>query len=402
MNEAPAKRLSGDALIAAGLSLITFAIYLFSNPEAGSFYDYTVRIAGALLEGRLGLIEPPPGWLNEMIPLEGRFYSAFPLGSVLSMLPLALLVKAGVIEAFPGTLIAAIQAGVAAALLFLIAGRYTRRLPRRIVLTLFPLFGAWMWANLAFAGAWQIALGFALIGQLGALYFILVKKRPLAAGACFALAFGNRTEILLLAPVFLYLLTRGDDTAEARWQAVDRFIAIPVALGVSTLLYNYMRFDSILDFGYSRIPGVLDEPWYRHGIFSIHAIPGNFRAMLLETWRSIPSFPWFAPNGFGGSIFLQSPFLFFIFTRGARDRNLKRLAWISIAALTLVLWLHGNPGGWQVSYRYAIELLPWICLILLESRPEKVTLIEWITLATSIAINAWATYWFLWVAVGGK
>lgn len=395
-----AERKYTDALIASCLFLIVFTIYLRSNPDSGTIYDYTLRIAEALLDGRLGLIEPPPGWLNEMIPLNGRYYSAFPLGSVLTMLPLALLRKANVLASFPGTVIAALQAGAAAALFFLIAGSYTRHLPRRIALTIFPLIGTWMWANLAFGGAWHLALGFALLGQLGALYFIIVKKNPMLSGACFALAFGNRTETLLLAPIFLYLLTRGDETGADRWQAVDRFIAIPVGLGVSTLLYNYLRFDSILDFGYSRIPGVLDEPWYRHGIFSVHAIPGNMKAMLFESWKWRQTFPYFVPNGFGGSIFLQSPYLIYLFGRGARDRAIKRLAWLAIAILTLVLWLHGNPGGWQVSYRYAIELLPWIVLILLESRPEKVTPTEWIALVISITINAWATYWFLWSGNG--
>ena len=45
-----------------------------------------------------------------------------------------------------------------------------------------------------------------MLGELGALYFTLVRPRPLAAGAFFALAFGNRTELILTAPVFLYLL----------------------------------------------------------------------------------------------------------------------------------------------------------------------------------------------------
>jgi hypothetical protein len=64
--------------------------------------------------------------------------------------------------------------------------------------------------------------------------------------------------------------------------------------------------------------------------------------------------------------------------------------------LTLVLWLHGNPGGWQVSYRYAIELLPWMFLILLESRPKKVSPIEVALLLISITINAYSTWLFLW------
>jgi len=177
---------------------------------------------------------------------------------------------------------------------------------------------------------------------------------------------------------------------------IDRFVAIPIALGVLTLVYNYARFSSIFDFGYARIPGVLDEPWYQHGIFSIRAIPLNAESMLIETWRRVDHFPYIVPTGFGGSIFLSCPFLIYLFRIGARDATLKTLAWVSIAVLTFVLWLHGNPGGWQISYRYAMELLPWMFLILLESSPKRVSLTEVALLIASIVINAYTMWLFLW------
>ena len=388
-------------LIPLALFIATFAVYYFSNSHSGSYYDYTFRIAEAILDGRLGLTERPPDWLNEMVPLDGKYYSVFPLGAVLAMLPLAAIKRLGLIELFPGTLIAAMLAGAASLLFYLLSARYGDSVKRRLTLTLLPVFGTWMWANLAFAGAWQIALGFAVVGQLGALYFILIDYRPTLAGFCFALAFGNRTEIILLAPIFIYLVIKRappDVVKEGArpWRMADRFVAIPIALGLLTLGYNYARFSSILDFGYARIPGVLNEPWYQHGIFSIHAIPLNAGAMLFETWRLVDRFPYLRPTGFGGSIFLSCPFLIYLFRTGARDSILKTLAWVAVAVLTLTLWLHGNPGGWQISYRYAMELLPWMFLILLESSPKRVGLVEVALFLASIAINAYSTWLFLW------
>ena len=378
------------------LVISTFLVYNFSNPLPGIYYDYTLRIAGALVEGRLGLNETPPSWLNEMVPLNGTYYSVFPLGSVLSMLPLTILRRIGVLENFPGTLIAALTAAIACLLFFKLSTRYADPIPRRLLLTLLPIFGTWMWANLAFAGSWQIALGLAVVGQLGALYFILIRFHPLAAGSCFALAFGNRTEIILLTPIFLYLIyRRNSNEGSDRWRAIDRFVVVPALLGVCTLAYNYARFSSVFDFGYARIPGVLDEPWYRHGIFSIHAIPGNAYSMLIEPWRKVSHFPYLVPTGFGGSILLNSPFLLFLFRIGARDATLKILSWCAIAILTFVLWCHGNPGGWQISYRYAMVLLPWMFLILLESSRKKISPWEVILLVLSILINAYSSYLFL-------
>ncbi|HEY7180622.1 MAG TPA: hypothetical protein VIC84_04340, partial [Blastocatellia bacterium] len=136
-------------LIPLALFIGAGAVYYFSNPRSGSYYDYTYRVAEALLSGRLGLTEHPPDWLNEMVPLDGKYYSVFPLGSVLTMLPLAALNRLGVIESFPGTLMAALLAGSASALFYLLSARHGASINRRLTLTLMPVLGTWMWANLA-------------------------------------------------------------------------------------------------------------------------------------------------------------------------------------------------------------------------------------------------------------
>src|SRR5712691_5919062 len=202
--------------IAAGLSLFAPLAFYFSTNATLHDLDYTSEIASALLRGDLGLREKPPEWLNEMIPQGERYYSAFPLGAVLSMVPIALLQKAGLIDNFPGHVLAALIAGLCVYFFFQLAKAFradysshkSTSLVRRILLALFPIFGTWTWCNLGFGGAWQIALGLALLGQTAALYFTLVRPSPVLAGAFFALAFGNRTELLITAPFYLYLFLR--------------------------------------------------------------------------------------------------------------------------------------------------------------------------------------------------
>lgn len=64
--------------------------------------------------------------------------------------------------------------------------------------------------------------------------------------------------------------------------------------------------------------------------------------------------------------------------------------------LTLALWLHANPGGWQFSYCYGMILLPWMSLILLINGKRRGSLLEVALFLLSVAINALATYLFLW------
>jgi len=401
--------------IAAGLSLFAAVAFYFSTNATLRDLDYTSQIASALLSGHLGLREKPPDWLNEMIPHRDSYYSAFPLGAVLSMVPIALLQKAGLIHHFPGHVLAALIAGACVYFFFQLAkafgADYFRlegsALVRRILLALFPIFGTWTWCNLGFGGAWQIALGLALLGQTAALYFTLVRPSPFVAGAFFALAFGNRTELLITLPLYTYFLWRRpneDLTPSSCSRMVKkglqenvpmamRFLSVPATLALLTAAYNFARFHSIFDFGYTHIPEVREEPWYEHGLFSIHAIPWNMYTMLFQGFESVSYFPHVLPNGFGCSIFLASPFLCLLFREGGRY---KVAAWVAVALLTLVLWCHGNPGSWQFSYRYAMILLPWMFLLLTANGPAKITVSEISLFAVSVAINGMATWLFLW------
>jgi hypothetical protein len=423
--------------VAMAVSLFAVIAFYFSTKASLHDLDYTNQIASALLHGQLGLREKPPDWLNEMIPKGDRYYSAFPLGAVISMLPAAFLQSVGVIQSFPGHVLATLIAGLCVYFFFQLAKAFgadhssieRESLARRIMLALFPIFGTWTWCNLGFGGAWQIALGLGLLGQTAALYFTLVRPSPFVAGAFFALAFGNRTELLITIPLYLCLFWRepngklqGAAVASGRPVALSegasapqdanaigraklkralqekaplliRFLSLPAILALATAAYNFARFHSIFDFGYIHIPEVAQEPWYQHGLFSLHAIPWNIYTMLFQGYESLAYFPYIRPNGFGCSIFLASPFLCLLFRQGGRY---KVVAWVAISVLTLVLWLHGNPGSWQFSYRYAMILLPWMFLLLTGNGPAKMIVPEISLFIVSVAINALAAWQFLW------
>src|SRR4026207_683798 len=135
-----AKEKKREFGIALGLSLCAAIAFYFSTRATLHDLDYTSQIASALLHGHVGLGEKPPDWLNEMIPWEGKYYSAFPLGAALSMLPVALLRNTGLIQSFPGRVLAALIAGLCAYFFFQLAKAFkadhssleSKSLPRRI------------------------------------------------------------------------------------------------------------------------------------------------------------------------------------------------------------------------------------------------------------------------------
>ena len=174
-----------------------------------------------------------------------------------------------------------------------------------------------------------------------------------------------------------------------------RFLAAPLALGIGTAAYNFARFHSVFDFGYARIPGaVAQEPWYSRRAVLAQRDPVERPENVAggDAEHSIDS-PTFVLSHLVLD-FLASPFLFLLFREGGRYRN---ICWIAIGALTLFLWCHGNPGGWQFSYRYGMVLLPWMFLLLLGNGPHKISTTELSLFLASIAINAVAVQQFLWI-----
>ena len=404
----------------AAFLLGTAFAFAFANPRMSNAYDYQFRIARALLHGELGLHQGFP-WLNEMVPFEGRLYSVFPFGSILCHVPVALMQHARGNPEYPAHAVVALTGMFIALFALALSDRYKDGAARRALLVIWLLWGTWLMPNMVFGSAWQVALGLAVLGEFGALTFVLTWRNPFLAGFCFAIAFGNRTELLLTAPLYIYLLTRRDPWRDGEtapgggnngetdwrrrllrdWRSVAWFCVCPFLLGVATLWYNAARFHNPLDFGYARIPGVLDEYWYQPGIFSWQAIAMNVRVMLCDSaWNASTSWPYILPTLRGGSILSICPFLLYLVRPGQRDMVLRRVCWLAIALLLAPVLPHGNSGGMQFAYRYALPLLPWIWLLLLDRRGGRITAWEGVLFAVCLFANGWAVYVWFWTPPG--
>ena len=136
MTELDEKSPNRQKILLTCLVLAVGLIYYFSNPKPQHYYDYTFRVAGNMLRGVIAFKEKQPSWLNEFVPFEGFYYSVFPLGSVVTMIPFALFKFLGVISEMPAAFIAALSASVIGLFLFLIAGHYNYRASKRILMVL--------------------------------------------------------------------------------------------------------------------------------------------------------------------------------------------------------------------------------------------------------------------------
>lgn len=388
--------------------LLCGLLYRYSAKEPATYYDYPLRTAEALLSGELGYVGEPPSYLNEMIylPEHQCYTSGFPLGQTLTALPFAWLKLHGWTHEWHVEWLVAASMAAAAWWAVGLARHSGMSTVRSCWLAAALLFGTWAWTNIAAFDAWQIALGLGFAWELGAIHSLIVRRDPLMCGFWFALAFGQRTEIVTLAPLMAWLWwhVSGPEQRRKAFDAAVRFSLTPLVIGGLTLAYNYVRFHKISDFGHSHVPHTVDTELYKYGIFAFEPEYWwrNFHVMFLKPWNRYNGLLGWVPDRFGSSILITCPLLFLLLRwRKTGTRTVEAICWLALAVLIVPLYCHGDPGCGQYGYRYGLPFLPWIFLLLLRTcNPRRVTSLENGLIALSIFINAYATYVFRFTKIG--
>jgi hypothetical protein len=370
-----------DRRTGIALGLVFGLVYAWLGPGQHGI-DSHYPVAQAFLEGRLHLIGVYP-WM-ELVPRpEGGWYSPFPpLLSVL-LVPFAaagIPIDTGLIAAFFG--------GLSVALMWSLLGRLLDDDRIRLALTIAWAIGSevlWIAGTGGQHLAPQVAAAALLIGVL---ILGLDRRWPVIAGLLLGAAVAARLPLGLALPLVLWLYRPQDIRRDRGWLAVLVGLAIPLALLAA---YNAARFGSPLEFGYGLIrniagESVLDEPWYPHGIVSILYLPQGLFSMLLRGPAFQDAFPWIHDDLGGMSILLTMPVLWWVFdARG-------RLALVTAASALLVLvpdLLHGNPGFAQVGYRFVLDALPLLWLLLALAFRDGMSRAASAALLAGIVANMW-------------
>lgn len=174
------------------------------------------------------------------------------------------------------------------------------------------------------------------------------------------------------------------------------YLLIPILISMAFLgIYNYKRFNSYFDTGYTRNVSVLDKDYYnyRYGWFSPVHIPANLYALLFmgpEPVRKgdvelVLEFPFLKANGFGMAIWLTSPL--FIYLIRAKREPYTFSAVIGIIVLLFPSLIYMGIGASQYGYRYSLDFLPLLFLILLSAFKKGLPEFAKILIAAGIVFN---------------
>jgi hypothetical protein len=336
-------------------------------------------IARAFLEGRVW-IDAPLEATYELVPRDGGgWYSPFPPAPAITLLPFAAFGPW-----FANTnLLAAISGIVAVWLMWSCLGVLGLDRRVRIALTVgFAVGSELLWVA-AWGGQHMYPQSLAAALLLGALRLGLAGQAPVAAGLLVGCAGAARLPVGLAIPLVLFLYPARS------WVLVLAGFAVPVT---GTALYNVARFGSPLELGYDRIVGVdghvLEEAWYSEGITSLSYLPRGLYTMLFTGFGFVDDPPWLRPDWAGTSILLTMPILVWLF--GARGR----LAVVAAATAVVVLLpdlLHGNPGHAQFGYRFILDALPILWLLVGLALRHGLTRPAIAALLLGVAVNTYGT-----------
>lgn len=371
-----AKRFIITALF-AGLTVLFIAVLAMAvfREEPGS--NSYVALAEAFLHGQLHV----DGCLDEDCALfDGKAYVVFPPLPALMILPLVAIFGSDFHYFLPLSIFAF---AATAMLWWRIGGALTESRDLRALLLLLILFATpLIFVTLRGDHIWFFAQILAFLFTTAALYSALISRSALLAGLFIALAFLCRQMSILYLP-FLYVLMMEDERPlwhidRAAFARGLKLIAFPIAAVAAYLAYNWVRFGSPLETGYSYLfPVSLDRPgvdpgFIKHrmrdlGAFAIEYFPFNTLYMFFQgphvefAGRYLTEMKSFDNNG--ASLFLVTPVLLFAFLA-----RWTRTFWIGLITcaviLGITLFYHSNGFSQYSTQRYALDWLPILLVFL--------------------------------------
>ena len=381
----------GGWLVPFVLATLSAALYVLTVSERVTL-DSFLPLADGFLHGRLHIDQPMP-WL-ELVPRPGGgFYSPFPPIPAVVLLPFVAAFGPG----FDQGIATALFGGANVALVwFLLRGAGVAPTPAGWLTAAFAVGSVHWWAA-GTGTVWLHAHIVAAFFMLAALNLAVRRRWPLAVGLLLGCAAAARLPVGLTLPLFLALSmdlpfppwTRRPSTAQLRSGALAVIgVAVPAALVAA---YNLARFGSPTEFGYGLIPGVLAEPWYARGILAIEYIPRHLHVMFVRGFDYVDAYPWFRPNWNGTSLLLTTPILLWL-VKARSMLPLVAYGWVAIALGLTPDLLHGAHGFAQFGYRFILDVLPIMLLLLGWVFRERISIEARVAIAIGILVNAYGVW----------
>jgi hypothetical protein len=202
----------------------------------------------------------------------------------------------------------------------------------------------------------------------------LVTRVPVAPSLAPAAPSGETAPPAPLAPLPASILRRWVWTTDPRALPAfaRRLAAFAWPLGLVLLVlgvHNWVRFENPFEFGHRYLNIGWQERIQRYGLLNYHFLSRNLTAALLLLPRILTRWPFIKISQHGMSLLVTSPALAYTVAPAERSRLALPL-WLTVLAEALPSLLYQNSGYIQVGYRFSLDYLVFLVLLIaLGGRP---------------------------------
>ena len=212
-----------------------------------------------------------------------------------------------------------------------------------------------------------------------AIYEYLTRKRYFVLGVIFSLIFLTRITAFL-GIVLIGFEIAGSTVGNRRKIKNIALLLAPVALTIFVFfLYNFSRFGKPLEQGYRYqiISGATDRA-REYGLISLRHIPGNLYYFLIappkqvfaDSVSKVLKFPFVTMDEWGTGILFTSIYFIKLFSVSYKNKLNKYLLFTS-AFIAVPVFMYYGIGFRQYGYRYSLDFLPYLFLILMNHYQHK-------------------------------
>lgn len=389
------------------IGTVTFAFYRslgflmgrFDTP-AKAYWDV---LADAFNHGRLYLINPPI--THDLTFYNGHWFVPNPPFPAVLLMPIVAVTGVNSVNM---TVVSAILGALNAVFVYALLEAASSK---EMIMTSRK-------ANLWITAAFAVGTNHVWLATIGQMWFvshlitvmmiaiaalIAVRSGPVwLQGLCFGFALLTRPNVFPMALfIFGIFLWQQQEFPKIPWKKALQWV---IAFGVPAaacafllILYNKLRFDDWLDFGYVTINGAdwIMDSVRTYGMFHPHFFGHNFEVMFLKIPRIVTdgSDFFFQPGYEGFSMIFMSPFLLRSLCRFRR--NWWQIgAWAGVLLTLFLLLFYHNTGSEQVGYRYLMDaIVPLMLLVANGFKRETVPLFRLAVIFAAV-VNLLSVYWW--------
>lgn len=350
--------------------------------------NHFVLLANQFLHFKVGLepISLPRGDVAEFFDKRYLYFGPFP--SILLVPFVAVLGKE-----FPQFIIGPICLFASFLLTFFITKKLKFNSADSLWVSIFIAFSTALFPiGLMPVSAGQVqAIGMVLMLLMVAEYFS--KKRPLVLGIFIALAGMTRFPLYLSVVFFILVFLFNRFTFR---QLI--ILLIPIVLSLLLLgAYNYKRFRSPFESGYKYNMTHSNYPLdanIRYGLISVKYLPSNLYSLFLKSPDPILEdgggfllkFPYLKMDPWGLAIWYTSPLLLYLIFKFKRNRE-SVAALVAAGAISIPSLIFFSIGYAQIGYRYALDFLPFLLMMLFFSSAPKLSFTQKMLIIIGVLFN---------------